>query len=69
MLRGLKSSKMHFGGVGEGESAVRALFPCALGKVILYITNIPILPIGKLDFCKQKLSAPPVVPMYLLKHG
>ncbi len=26
-------------------------------------TNIPILPIGILDFCKQKLAAPPLGPM------
>ncbi len=27
--------------------------------------NIPILPVGILDFCKQKLMAIPMVPMYM----
>ncbi len=31
--------------------------------------NIPILPVGILDFCKQKLLAPPVKPMNHLKRG
>ncbi len=31
--------------------------------------NIPILPVGILDFCKQKLLAPPMKPMYNLKGG
>ena len=29
----------------------------------------PILPAGILDFCKQKLSAPPMKPMNPLKSG
>ena len=29
--------------------------------------NIPILPVGILDFCKQKLLAPPMKPMNHLK--
>ncbi len=31
--------------------------------------NIPILPVGIIDFCKQKLLAPPMKPMNHLKSG
>ena len=36
-------------------------FCCCINSCL----NIPILPMGILDFCKQKLSAPPMVPMYI----
>ena len=37
-------------------------------SLILTKENIPILPFGILDFCMQKLLAPPVEPMYHLKR-
>ncbi len=38
-------------------------------KRLNFIENIPILPVGILDFCKQKLLAPPMKPMNQLKSG
>ncbi len=39
----------------------------AIQKYVRHSTiNIPIMPLGILDFCKQKLSAPSMVPMYFI---
>ena len=47
----------------------RKLSRSVADKTKFNVSNIPILPVGILDFCKQNLLVPPIEPMDHLKRG